>query len=235
MMSIIKKELNAYFKSPLAYVLIGLFIVLTSLFFFLQNLAYSNPDLSGIMGIMGVILLFIIPLLTMRILSEERKAGTEVLLFTSPTSLTQIILGKYLAAFFVFLVLTAVTLIYPIIILIFGGVITVQMVGGYIGFILLGAAYLSVGTLASALSESQVVAGVISFVVLFIMWISDGIASLVGGLLGKILLQFSLLSRYGDFNLGWFSVANIVFFITFTAVMIFLTYMVVERRRWSRG
>jgi ABC-2 type transport system permease protein len=234
MSAIFWKEVKSYFYSPIAYILIGLFILLTSIFFW-PLLIYGVADFNGVLGTMGFILLFIVPVLTMRILAEDRKTGTEVLLITSPVSLTEIVLGKYLASLFVFLVMTVITFIYPIILLAFGGPFTVQLVGGYIGFILLGAAFISVGVFASSLTENQVIAVVISFVSLLIMWLMDYISSFAGGIASKILSWFSLLSRYEGFNKGILGLGPIFYYLSFITVFLFLTVRVIERRRWSQG
>lgn len=235
MYAIFKKEIRSYFTSPIAYVLIGLFMLLTSIFFFLGNLASGYADFSSTLGTMGFILIFIIPVLTMRIIAEDRKNGTEVLLLTSPSNLSDIVIGKFLAVFTVFLVITVLSFIYPIILMAFGGQLTTQLVGGYIGFLLLGASFISVGILASSLTENQVVAVVISFVSLLIMWIIDSLAGFVGGFVAKILNWFSLLSRYEDFSKGILSLSPIVYYLSFIAVFLFITIRVIEKRRWSQG
>lgn len=235
MSAIFWKEVKSYFYSPIAYVLIGLFTLLTSIFFTLGNLYGQNGDFNGVLSTMGFILLFIVPVLTMRILAEDRKNGTEVLLITSPASLTSVVFGKFLAAYFVFLVLTAISFIYPIILLAFGGVITPKLVGGYIGFLLLGAAFIAVGVFASSLSESQVVSVIIAFVCLLVMWLADSISRAIGGFAGKVLDWFSLLSRYEDFNRGILSLSPIIYYLSFVAVFLFVTVRVIERRRWSQG
>lgn len=234
MAAIFWKEVKSYFYSPMAYILIGLFILLTSLFFY-PNLVYASGDFSGVLGTMGFILLFIVPILTMRILAEDRKNGTEVLLITSPASITSIVLGKYLATCFVFLIMTVLTFIYPIILLAFGGTFTTQLVGGYIGFLLLGATFIAIGVFASSLTENQIIAVVISFVSLLIMWLADSLTQMVGGIGSKILGWISLMSRYEDFNRGILSLSPIVYYLSFISVFLFITIRVIEKRRWSQG
>lgn len=234
MRAIFWKEVKSYFYSPVAYVLIGMFTLISSIFFW-PNLLSMNGEFNSNLATMGYILIFLVPILTMRILAEDRKNGTEVLLLTSPVNLAGIVIGKYFAALSVFLVMVIVSFIYPIILCAFGASITPQLVGGYVGFILLGASFISVGVFASALSENQVIAAIVSFVGLLIMWIADGIGGMVGGFLAKILYWFSLLSRYDDFNRGVLSLSAIVYYLSFISVFIFLTIMIIERRRWSRG
>jgi len=234
MLSIFKKEFKSYFNSPIAYVMIGLFIFISSLLFYL-NLASSSAEYNFNLSYMALILILIIPILTMKILADERKSGTEVLLITSPASLTSIVVGKYLAAFAVFLVMTAITFIYPIILAVLGEPSFSEIVGGYIGFILLGAAFISFGLFASSLTESQIIAAIVSVVGLLVMWLLQGIAPSLGGIWSKILNWFSLYSRTEDFFAGILSLGPIVYYLSFSAVFIFLTIRVIEKRRWSKG
>lgn len=232
MLAIMKKEIKSYFYSPIAYVLIGLFILLSSVFFTF-NLFMQDPNFHSNLDTMKFILIFIVPILTMRILSEDRKNDTDVLLITSPQSLLSIVLGKYLATFVVFLVMTAITFIYPIIMLIFGGQITAQLIGAYVGFILLGAAFISIGLFSSSLTENQIIAAIVSFVSLLIIWLIEPIGYAFGGVVSKILNWFSLTSRYGDFAQGLLKLSSMVYYVSFAAVFIFLTVRIIEKRRWS--
>lgn len=234
MTAIFWKEVKSYFYSPMAYILIGLFMLLTSIFF-LPNLIYGSGAFLNILSNMGFILLFIVPVLTMRILAEDRKNGTEVLLITSPASITSIVVGKYLAVCFVFFVITVLSFIYPIVLLAFGATFTVDLIGGYIGFILLGMTYISVGVFASSLTESQVVAAIIGYVSLLIMWLADGLGSMIGGFGSKVLGWFSILTRYEDFTRGILGLSPVVYYLSFITVFIFLTVRVIEKRRWSQG
>lgn len=235
MFAIYKRELRSYFYSPIAYALIGLFILLSSVFFLLINLQQNQADFSGNLSTMGFLLLFIVPILTMKILAEDRKNGTEVLLITSPASITDMVIGKYLALLTIFLVMCVISLIYPISLFIFGKPPLAQLVGAYVGFVLLGAAFISVGVFASSLTENQVVAAIISFVTLLLMWLMESIAGFVGGIAAKVLNWVSLLSRYNDFSQGVLNLSPVIYYLSFTAVFIFLTIQVVERRRWSEG
>lgn len=235
MYAIFKRELKSYFLSPIAYVLIGFFIILSSVFFLLINLGSQYSDFSANLSTMGFLLIFIIPILTMKILAEDRKNGTEVLLVTSPVSITEIVIGKFLASLSVFLVMVLITFIYPIILFILGTPPFAQLVGAYVGFVLLGGAFVSVGVFASSLTENQVVAAVISFVSLVLMWLMDSISSYAGGTMAKILDWFSLLSRYNSFSKGILDLAPIIYYLSFIVVFLFLTIQVIEKRRWSQG
>lgn len=234
MFTVAKKEISTYFKSPIAYVLIGLFMLMISILFY-TPFSVGSGDFMPVLENMGFFLIFLVPIMTMRILAEDRKNGTEVLLLTSPTSLTKIVVGKFLAMYFVFMVITILSMIYPMIILAFGGLLTVQLVGGYIGFMLLGASFVAIGVFASAVTENQIVAAIISFVALLLMWMADAFSTEIGGIVGQIMGWLSLLSRYNVFTKGILGLPEIAYLLLFTALFIFLTIRVIERRRWIQG
>jgi ABC-2 type transport system permease protein len=235
MIAIFKKEFKAYFSNPTAYVLIGLFVLISSILFFYINLTSQVAEFTYNLNMMSIILVIMIPILTMRVLSDERKSGTEVLLITSPTSITGIVVGKYLAALAVFLIMTVITFIYPIILFAFGKPALAPIIGSYVGFILLGASFIAFGIFASSLTESQIIAAVVSVVGLLIMWLLQYIAPALGGIWSKILNWFSLFSRTQDFYTGILSLAPVVYYLSFSAVFVFLATRVIEKRRWSKG
>jgi len=235
MFSIFKKEFKSYFASPTAYVMIGLFVLLSSMVFYI-NLASPTAEYNYLnLTYMSLFLILIVPILTMKILADERKSGTEVLLITSPTSLSSIVIGKFLAAFSVFLCMTVITFVYPIILSAFGEPNIAEIIGGYIGFILLGAAFIAFGVFASSLTESQIIAAIVSVVGLLIMWLLQGIAPTLGGNWSKLLSWFSLFSRTEDFLAGLLTLKSVVYYLSFSAVFIFLAIRVIEKRRWSKG
>lgn len=236
MLAIWKREIQAYFYQPIAYVLIGLFFLISSIYFTMGTVASGYADMNGLLQNIIFLFTFIIPILTMRILAEDRKNGTEVLLVTSPVDITRIVLGKFLASFTVYLVMFASTLIYLVIMYILGGKPEVPMlIGGYLAFLLVGAAFVSIGVFASSLTENQIVAAIISFGILLLVNLMDAIKSYTGGFLAKILDALSLLSRYNDMNSGILDFTTIIYYLSFTAVFIFLTTRVIDKRRWSQG
>ncbi len=235
MAAIFKRELKAYFSSPIAYAVIALFVLMTGIFFLLVNLINLNADFTLTISSVGFLLLFVAPILTMRTIAEDRKNGTEVLLVTSPASISNIVIGKFLAAFCVFLVMVVITLIYPIILSFFGNPPIPQLIGSYIGFILLGAACIAFGVLASALTENQIVAATISFLGLLVMWFADSIGFYAGGIGSKILSGISIISRYAEFSRGILNLSPVIYYLSITCVFIFITIQVIERRRWSQG
>ena len=231
MLAMFKKEFKSYFYSPMAYVATGLFIVVTSFIF--CYFFVPQGDFTSMLDSIVYLQYLLVPMLTMRLLTEERKNGTESLLLTSPTRLSSIILGKYMAAMAVFLAMVALSWVYPIVLLGFGGVVTAQLVGGYVGFVLVGAAFIAFGMFASSLTENQFIAAVITVVGLLAVQLAESLSSSIEGPVGKAFDWFSLLSRYRTFIRGVFDIVPIVYFLSFIALFVFLTVRVIEKRRWS--
>lgn len=234
MQSILKSEIKTYFASPLAYIAIGLFILISSIYYFIGNIYNQSSDLSSLFGTMGLILLFVIPVLTARSIAEDRKNGMEVILITSPAKLSDIVLGKYFAVLLVFLIMTAISFIYPIILYVFSNLSIIPLIGQYLGLILLGSAMIAFGIFASSLTESVVTASIVSIISLLIMMLLDLLGNLFGGSISKVLNWFSIFSKYDDLNRGILSSDVIVYYLSFISVFLFFTVRVIEKRRWSR-
>ncbi len=175
MIAILKKEFRSYFSSPTGFVFMGFFLLLTGFFFVMTNVLQANPDYNSVLGSITFIFLIVVPVLTMRLISEETKQKTDQLLLTSPLSLTKMVLGKYFAAVGVFLLTLLVTALYPVLLSLFGSVAVWEILGGYIGFFLLGSSFIAVGLFVSSLTDNQVVAAIVTFVSLLVMWLIDWI------------------------------------------------------------
>lgn len=171
MLAVFKRELKAYFSSATGYVFMGFFLLLSGFFFAMINLFNASPNYNSVLGEITFIFLIVVPILTMRLMSEEARQKTDQLLLTSPLRLSDIVLGKYLAAVTVFLMTLAVTCIYPIILSFFGQLAVWEIVGGYIGFFLLGSSFISIGLFISSLTDNQVIAAVATFTALILIWV----------------------------------------------------------------
>lgn len=233
--TIYKREMNAYFRSPVAYTIIALFMLMVGLFFWVRNLLYASTDFSGALSMTSTYLTFLMPTLTMKLLSDERRNGTEVLLRTSPTPMWKVVVGKYFAALTLYAIMVALTSIYPIIMTFLSdnGVPAAKTFGGYAGFFLLGATYLAISLFASSFTESQVVAAISGIVVLLVLYYMQSIGATIGGTFGSILQWLSPLKRYSDFSLGGFNFASLIFYLSFSGMMVYLSVLNVERRRWQ--
>ena len=181
MLAIMKREFKAYFSSPTGYVFMGFFLLLTGFFFVMSNVLQASPDYNAVLGSITFIFLIVVPVLTMRLISEETKQKTDQLLLTSPLSLTKMVLGKYFAAVGVFLLTLLVTALYPVLLSLFGSVAVWEILGGYIGFFLLGSAFIAVGLFVSSLTDNQVIAAIVTFVSLLFMWLIDWIQQGIPG------------------------------------------------------
>ncbi len=239
MLTVLKRELHAYFFSPLAYVVSAIFIAIFSMRFVQVIMNPMNFFYGYFLYYFAFWLAFIIPVLTMRTFAEERKSGTEVLLMTSPLNVIDIVIGKFLAAFIVFLAMTALTLIFPIVIAVSGKLVLIQTISSYAGFILIGAAFTAFGVFASSLTENQIIAAVIGIVGIFMIWLVDnikeGFRTLLGGIVYRFADWISLFDRFDPFRMGLIELKDIVFFFSLVGVLIALTMIIIEKRRWSQG
>ena len=179
MLAIFKREIRAYFLTPIGYIFMGLFLLLSGVFFFFDNLMQGRSQYTGFLGNLLFIYLFAIPILTMRLFSEEKRQKTDQLLLTSPISITGIVCGKFFAAFVVFCLTLLITAFYAILIAVYGDLQIWETVASYTGFIFLGASYISVGIFVSALTENQLTAVLVSFFTLMFIWLIDPISTIV--------------------------------------------------------
>jgi ABC-2 type transport system permease protein len=234
MWAICSKELQMYFYSPVAYVAFAFYVVLSS-FFFYVNFVAAQPaivDVRYVVGNTTFIFLFIIPLLTMRLVADEFRQGTDELLLTSPAGIGEIILGKYLAALAVQLLLVVISLIYPWIMSGFGKLDQPILWLSYLSMFLLGASMMAIGLFASSLTSNQMVAGIAGFVILLILWLVDWMGDAFGGKLKEWVSLFSINSHTVNLQKGVLHGGDIVFYITLAAVFIVLSIQVLERKRW---
>ena len=175
MLAIFLKEFRSYFTSAIGYIFMATFLLITGIFFVMYNLVSASPAYNSTLQSLIIIFLFIIPILTMKIISEETKTKTDQLLFTSPLKITDIIVGKYLAAVSIFTISLLITVLYPMILSMFGTVSVSEVFTGYIGMFLLGATLISIGLFVSSLTENQVTSAVVSFGVLLFIFQLDNI------------------------------------------------------------
>ena len=204
------------------------------MFFSSGVLMYQQADISLVFSNINIVYLFLVALLTMRLISEEKNKKTDQLLLSSPVSVTEIVLGKYLAAMSVFGVTLLVSLSYPIIMFMYGEPVLSEIIGSYIGFVLLWGAFIAVGLFISSLTESQVIAGVFTFasllMIYFISWFESSVNSVI---VKKVINWFSLFSRYNEFQNGILNVQSVIYYLSFIFAFLFLTVKVIEKRRYS--
>ncbi len=234
MLAIFKRELKSYFYSPIGYIFVGFFLLLSGYFFATGNLMSLIADMKMVFGNLSIVFLFLVPILTMRLISEEKKSKTDQLLLTSPVSLTGVVIGKYLAAVAVFLISLLITGVYPIILYIFSSPSLGEILAGYLGFFLMGSAFIAIGLFISSMTENQVISAVASFGVLLLLWLIDMIVPFIQNpFIARAIEWLSILRRFQDFTLGILSLSPIVYYVSFSVAFVFLTVRVLEKRRWS--
>lgn len=226
MFAVIKKELKTYFYSPIGYVFIGLFLLMFSIFFYVDVFKYQSTNFEYIFYSGATILTFLVPILTMRAIAEERKTGTEQLLLTSPLSITKVVLGKFIAATLIVAITEICTFLYFGILCYFGTPHITTALVTLLGFLLLAMSYISFGILASSITENQIIAGVITIGFFILTWFLPQFSS--------IFTNFSLINMFSKFPTGQIDIADTVTFVTFTISCILLTIIVMQRRKSVR-
>lgn len=225
MWAIIKKEVKTYFLSPIGYVFIGAFLLMSSLFFYIYSWQYQSVQYSSLFYYTTELLTFTIALLTMGMFAGERKNGTETLLFTSSRSITSIVIGKFLAALVVIIITEIISLIYYIIVCFFAGEIVnfAQTISVLIGFILITMSYISFGGFLSSLTENQIIAGIATIILLLGTWFLPN--------LSDTFLILSPISQFQKFPEGIISVTDTVGLLSQTILFTLLTITVLQRKK----
>jgi ABC-2 type transport system permease protein len=248
-LTIAQKELKSYFASPIAYIVIGFFALVfgwfyyVSITFFLQaslqmgmpgagQINVNSMAIRPLLSNIAVVALFMLPLITMRTYAEEKRTGTIELLLTSPLTDTQIVLGKFLGAAALYAVMLAVTWIHIGILFVYGNPEWKPIVTGYLGLLLMGASFISIGLLISSLTRNQIVAGMVTFAVLLLLWTVNWMSESAGPTMQKILSALSITERFDDFSKGVLSVSHLVYYVSFITFGLFLTAKSVDSERW---
>jgi ABC-2 type transport system permease protein len=247
--AIAQKELKSYFASPIAYIVIGLFALLYGYFYAVmlqyfvragmnlgqaqqQTMNINQDMLRPVLQNVTVLLLFLLPALTMRTYSEERRSGTIELLLTSPLSDVQIIMGKFLGALSLYAVMLAVTLVHVGVLFVYGSPEWKPIVTSYFGLLLLGGSFLSVGLFVSTLTTNQIVAYMVTFSVFLMLWVISWIGSFSTGLFTDLTAYLSIIEHFDDFGKGVVDTTHVVYYLSLITFGLFLTAKSVDSERW---
>ncbi len=254
-LAIYEREIKSYFASPIAYVVIGLFLILAGIFFYLiisnfvqmsmrvdmmaqqyrmapQKMNVNLMAIRPILHNMSLFALFFLPLVTMRLYSDEKRTGTIELLMTSPVTNAQAILGKFAAASTLFLVMIAGTWLYIIFLFLYGNPELGPILTGYLGLFLLGLSYLAFGVFFSTLTDNQIIAAVSTFVFILFFWAIGWVSGFLSPALGELLSNFSLIEHFDDFAKGVLDTKHIVYYVSFIFMGLFLSFVSIESARW---
>jgi ABC-2 type transport system permease protein len=255
--AIVRKELYGFFVSPIAYAVLGVFYAVSGYFFFgittsiiesLQQMGFQSQQfgsapppmdafsliMSNIFNIISTIFLLVMPLITMGIFAEEKKRGTVELLFTSPLTHLQLILGKFTAAMAFLLVMLVPTILKLCLLYFYSDPLPplTPVLNGFLGALLLGGALLSLGIFASSLTESQIVAGILSFGFFIILWVVDWMAGASSTLGNEVLRYLSIMNHYEDFTKGVLDTSHVFFYLSLIFMGLFLTSVSLNSPKW---
>ncbi|MCC8192453.1 MAG: ABC transporter permease subunit [Ruminococcus sp.] len=234
MAAIFRREFVSYFTSPIGYVFLAFFYLAAGFFFTLTSIEQGTTELNTVFSMMMYVLIVLIPILTMRTFSEEKKNKTDQCLLTAPVSLGAIVAGKFLAAFLVYALGVLIMLVFAVIVSAISSPDWLLIFGNILGLLLLGGAFISIGVFVSSLTENQIVSAVLSFAIMLVLYLFTSIASLIPvDFIANFLNSLSFLTRYDGFTYGSFDFSNILFFISVMVAFIFFTVRVLERRRWN--
>lgn len=287
MLSILKKEIKNYFNTITGYGFLGFLVLITGYFFISQNIVAANANYNETLAGSMIMFLILVPVLTMRLFSEETRQKTDQLLFSAPVKITDIVAGKFLAAVILYFIGIVITLVFPFILSRYGNVDWGMTFVGLLGYIMMGACLISVGLFISVLTDNQIVAAAATFAAVFLLLMMDNIASsapisvsssimfvtiiviavsltvysstknialsgifaltgfvvtgglylfkpnLYDGVIVSILGWFSVLNRFENFYMGIVSISDIIYYITFSLVFLYLSVNVIEKRRWN--
>ena len=251
-LAIAHKELKSYFSTPIAYVVIGFFALLFGYFFYAMLVIFNQQSAQfggaegGAVDInqqlirplflnASVILLFVLPLITMRTYSEEKRSGTIELLLTSPVTDVEIILGKFLGAMALYAAMLAITVIHMLVLFSYANPKpewTVPVIG-YIGLLLMGGCFISVGLLISSMTKNQIVSGMVTFAVFLLLWVINWIASFTGPTTQSVLNYLSITDHFDDFTRGILDTKHLIYYFSVMSFGLFLTSRSVDTERWK--
>lgn len=232
--AIFRRDLLGYFTSPVGYIFLGVFYAVSGFFFYSSSISAGSTDLSQLFIMLYFALLVLVPILTMRSFSEEKKQKTEQCILTAPVSLGGIVLGKFLSAFVVYLIGISCTAVYAVTVSFFASPDWNVVLGNITGLVLLGASFVALGILVSSLTENQMVAAILSMVLILALYVLQVIANYVSiEWIATALTSIAFSSRYQTFTAGILDFSNVLFFVSATVVFLFLTVRVLEKRRWG--
>ncbi len=249
-LAICAKELRGYFTSPIGYVLSALVAVIFGFYFYIatrefvmtgmqmqfqgqnQHINVNEFVIAPLIGLASVIFLFLTPMITMRLFAEEKRSGTMELLMTSPVRDTEIVLGKWLGALTMYMIMAAILLIDFSLLFLYGNPDWKPMMAGFLGLLLQGGALLAIGTFISTLTKNQVIAASATFAVCLMLWVLSAVSAFDSGPVLKVISYLSVISHFDPFTKGIISLKDVVFYLSFIFLGLFLTTRSLESSRW---
>ena len=232
-LAVLKKELRSYFNSPIAYIIITVFLAIAGWFFATGMFLVNEASVRNVFGVIPLIFIFFIPAITMRLISEEKKIGTIELMLTMPLKDSEIILGKFFASVVLLFIALLFTLVYVITISLMGNPDGGPIWGGYIGLLLMGSAYLSIGIYASSITENQIVSFIVAFIIIFIFFMMDKVLVFVPAALAPILEYMSIDFHFNNITRGVIDSRDVIYYLSLTIFALSLASHSLSGRKWS--
>ncbi len=232
--AILKRELSSYFSSAVAYVVMAVYFFFSGMFFYIICVESDSASLSYVLGNMFMIILFVIPIITMKTFSEEKRQRTDQALLTSPASLFEIVMGKFLGAFVLYAICSLIFLVYAVVISFFTTPQWSVILCTELGLLLLGAALIAINVFISSLTESMIIAAVAGMGIGLLIYMLNSFSSYVSiSWLSTVITKIDFLTYYTNFTYGMLSIADVVFFASVAGLFLFFTSRVLEKKRWS--
>ncbi|MGN0499759.1 MAG: ABC transporter permease [Ruminococcus sp.] len=234
MVAILKRELSSYFNSAVAYVVMAVYFLFSGIFFTMICIENDSSNLAYVYGNMFVIILFVIPIITMKSFSEEKRQRTDQALLTSPASLFEIVTGKFLGAFVLFGICSLIFMVYALVISFFTSPDWAVVLCTFLGLLLLGAALIAINVFISVLTESMIISAVAGMGVGLLIYMLSNLSSYITiDWISNLVSKIDFLTYYTNFTYGMLNITDIVFFLSVTGLFLFFTARVLEKRRWS--
>ncbi len=232
--AILKRELSAYFNSAIAYVVMAVYFFFAGLYFYFYCFESNTTSLTGVFNNMIYIILFLVPIITMKSFAEEKRQKTDQALLTAPVNLTEIVMGKFLGAYILYAICSVIFLVFAVVISFFAAPSWSVILCTFIGVLLFGAALIAINIFISVLTESMIVAAIFGMAVGFVILMMSTFTSVIPfEWLSVALEKINFITYYVNFSYGLLNITDIVFFLSFAALFIFFTVRVLEKRRWS--
>jgi ABC-2 type transport system permease protein len=228
-----RREIRTYFNSPVAYIVVPVFVIITGYLFFTQLFLEKQADMRGFFNIMPLLFMFMIPAITMRLLADEKASGTLELLITMPVRDSEVVIGKFLAAMALLCTAIGLTLVFAITVKSLGPLDRGPTIGGYLGLILMGGAYVSIGVMASALTRNSIVSFIVAFAISFALYLLGRLTQFLPQSLQKLVAYLSIDGHFDNIGRGVIDTRDVIYYFSVMVVCLLIATLSLESRRWK--
>ena len=228
-----RREIRTYFNSPVAYIVVPVFVIITGYLFFTQLFLEKQADMRGFFNIMPLLFMFMIPAITMRLLADEKASGTLELLITMPVRDSEVVIGKFLAAMALLCTAIGLTLVFAITVKSLGPLDRGPTIGGYLGLVLMGGAYVSIGVMASALTRNSIVSFIVAFAISFALYLLGRLTQFLPQSLQKLVAYLSIDGHFENIGRGVIDTRDLIYYFSVMVVCLLIATLSLESRRWK--